>query len=360
MKTCMEKLLTITIPSYNAERYLAKCLDSLLAKGDFSGAFETPDERLEIIVINDGSTDRTAQIAGTYASDYPGIVKLIDKENGGHGSGINTGIKHAAGKYFKVVDADDWVLSENLPLILDCLETETSDVIVTGYRTINEISGKTQSYTSDLSGTKVPEVLHMDAFSERFEQTPAAFQFHGLCYRTDFYRSLGISMTEKVYYEDQEYAVLPFLKAETICFLPYDLYMYRIGDEQQSVSYKNLDKRLYDMETVIMKLILSHKEASRQPGWTQEREQFFVKRLSIAAVSFFAATFVKAGDKKRGRKEAEELKRYLDETEPEVSTHIAEKYHTLQKAGKIPGLAKLYGILADSDFFLHFKKIWNR
>ncbi|MDU5947120.1 MAG: glycosyltransferase, partial [Paenibacillus macerans] len=93
------KLLSVVIPCYNSQDYMRYCIESLLPGG----------ERVELLIVNDGSADRTGQIADEYASRYPGIVKAIHQENGGHGEAVNAGIRHAAGLYFKVVDSDDWV-----------------------------------------------------------------------------------------------------------------------------------------------------------------------------------------------------------------------------------------------------------
>lgn len=96
------KLLSFAVPCYNSEAYMEKCIESLLVGG----------EEVEILIIDDGSKDRTAEIADGYAEKYPTIVKAIHKENGGHGSAVNTGIANATGLYFKVVDSDDWVKEE--------------------------------------------------------------------------------------------------------------------------------------------------------------------------------------------------------------------------------------------------------
>ena len=105
------KLLTVTVPCYNSQDYMEKCIDSLLQGG----------EKVEIIIIDDGSKDRTGAIADAYAQQYPSIVKVVHQENGGHGEGINQGVAHATGKYFKVVDSDD-VVSEDFPAFLQALE----------------------------------------------------------------------------------------------------------------------------------------------------------------------------------------------------------------------------------------------
>ena len=120
------KLLSVTVPCYNSQDYMGKCLDSLLAGG----------ERVEIIVIDDGSKDRTGAIADAYAQKYPSIVRVVHQENGGHGEGINQGLRYATGTYFKVVDSDD-VLSADFPAFLDTLEACEAqggvDLFVTNY-----------------------------------------------------------------------------------------------------------------------------------------------------------------------------------------------------------------------------------
>ena len=137
----MEKLLTVVIPAYNAEAYLAYTLDSLC--GAFQSnrtAGKTGDaerqnllEKLEILVIDDGSKDETGKIADGYAGQYPEIVRVIHKENGGHGSGINCGIREARGRYLKVVDADDWVDPEAFLNLLAALENSQDDAVVSGF-----------------------------------------------------------------------------------------------------------------------------------------------------------------------------------------------------------------------------------
>ena len=122
------KLLSIAIPCYNSEAYMEKCIDSLLVGG----------EDVEILVVDDGSSDRTAEIADAYAEKYPTIVKAIHQENGGHGEAVNAGMRNATGLYFKVVDSDDWVNAEAYAQILKTLEelirgSETVDLLISNF-----------------------------------------------------------------------------------------------------------------------------------------------------------------------------------------------------------------------------------
>ena len=118
-----DPILTIVVPAYNVETYLEKCLRSLVAHRNAG--------KTEIIVVNDGSKDHTAEIGQRFADITHGVVRVINKENGGHGSTINAGLAAATGKYFRLIDGDDWVDGENLAILVDKLESETADVVLT-------------------------------------------------------------------------------------------------------------------------------------------------------------------------------------------------------------------------------------
>lgn len=128
----MDKILSIVIPAYNVERYLKRCL--------FFYCFYKPDllEKIEVLVIDDGSTDNTSNIALKYCNKYPGIFYLHSKENGGHGSAINTGIFYATGKYFKIVDGDDWLSSKALQKFIGILENQDVDIVASDYLCIKD------------------------------------------------------------------------------------------------------------------------------------------------------------------------------------------------------------------------------
>ena len=125
----MNKILTISIASYNAEKDIPRCLDSFIQTTVF--------DKLDIIVVNDGSSDNTSQVASEYAKKYPNSIRVVDKENGGHGSTINTGITYAKGKYFKIVDSDDWVNKDGLEDLVSYLENNDIDLVINPFHTIN-------------------------------------------------------------------------------------------------------------------------------------------------------------------------------------------------------------------------------
>lgn len=223
------KLLTVTVPCYNSQDYMQKCIDSLLPGGD----------RVEIIIIDDGSTDRTAEIADTYAEQYPGIVRVIHQENGGHGEGINQGLRHATGKYFKVVDSDDCV-SEDFPTFLNALETCDVDLVVTNYHYVHSdgIGDRSITYGNALRKGRMltwnqtrPLLLHQ------------MLTIHSCTFRTECMRRSGLDLPKHTFYEDNLMvcSVLPYV--ETLYYLDMDLYLYTIGREGQSMQEDILRRR---------------------------------------------------------------------------------------------------------------------
>ena len=109
------KLLSVAIPCFNSQEYMRNCIESLLPGGDL----------VEILIINDGSSDQTAAIADEYATRYPSQIKAIHQINGGHGEAVNAGMRNATGLYFKVVDSDDWVDVDAYEKILETLRKLT-------------------------------------------------------------------------------------------------------------------------------------------------------------------------------------------------------------------------------------------
>ena len=152
----MEKKITFVIPAYNAEPYLKKCLDSFWDTAIM--------DKIEVLIVNDGSSDQTVQIAQAYVKRNPGMYKLINKENGGHGSVINIGSKLASGKFFKVIDADDWVVTDNLAAFVECLEKCDADIVLTPFHMIHMMNGKKKEYRIkkeyDSTYISLKEVIH--------------------------------------------------------------------------------------------------------------------------------------------------------------------------------------------------------
>lgn len=241
------KLLSIAIPSYNSEGYLAKCVESLLPGG----------EDVEILIVNDGSTDSTGKLADEYAAKYPTIVRAIHKENGGHGSAVNTGIDEARGLYFKVVDSDDWVKEEAYQKILEVLrEVAGSD------RTLDMLIS---NYVYEKEGEKRKKVIHYrHTFPEGklfgWEDVKHFYKghyilMHSVIYRTKLLKECGIRLPEHTFYVDNIYVFEPMLHVKTMYYLNENFYRYYIGREDQSVNERIMISRI-DQQLRVNKLMI--------------------------------------------------------------------------------------------------------
>lgn len=236
------KLLTITVPCFNSENYLGRCLDSLLAGGD----------DVEIIVVDDGSTDGTGEIADRYARWFPEIIRVVHKENGGHGSGINTGLCLASGKYFKVVDSDDWLEEEAYNELLKQIkiwsDMESSgdicvspDLVICNYtyNHLDEGMEKRMSYRNVFPERQTCSWEEIKSFR------PSQYLImHALLYRTDVLKKSGLVLPEHTFYVDNIFAYYPLPHVKTLYYMDIDLYQYYLGREDQSVNEKVLISRI--------------------------------------------------------------------------------------------------------------------
>ena len=237
------KLLTVVIPAYNVEHYLHRCLDSLLYNQEIN-------DSLDIIIVNDGSRDETVAIAEKYCQKYPKIVSLIDKENGGHGSTVNAGLAQATGKYFKVVDADDWVNIWDFGDFVKSLKKETADLLITDYRRdvlYDEAEEEFSFYAGDSTIHPIEDAYHS-------MQQLNFFYMHALTVKTAALKKVwGHGLMEKRFYVDQQFNILAFTGAKTYRVLPYDIYRYFIGRPEQSMN--NLGKHHADHENIVFWMI---------------------------------------------------------------------------------------------------------
>lgn len=235
----MEKILSIVVPAYNVEKYLDQCLSS------FVNTEVLRD--IEILIINDGSTDRTAEIAEKYCEKYPGCFVLYNKENGGHGSGINYGIEHAKGKYFKVVDGDDWVETVNLPVFVRTLKKIDVDVIASNYRLVEDGTAKVleDRYACTNKYHYGKEWGFAEAVSE------PVIKIHSLTIRTSILKENEIRVDEHVYYEDAEYILYPIPYCKNVYYDPTFVYMYRLGRNGQSVDIESMKRHAKDHMQVL-------------------------------------------------------------------------------------------------------------
>lgn len=239
------KVLSIAVPTYNMEAYLGRCLDSMVNVNEVV-------DRLEIIVVNDGSKDRSLGIANTYKKRFPESVIVIDKPNGNYGSCVNAALKVATGKYFRIVDADDWVDSEGLESLINKLKNVDVDIVVTGYKKVFLNGIKDEKHISNFPFKN--EVLEFE--SQKLNKADIKdFVMHSLTIRLAHLKDIGYVQTEGISYTDTEYVYYPMISANTIIFLDIILYNYFIGRSGQTVALSSQAKNSYDRFLIVSRMI---------------------------------------------------------------------------------------------------------
>jgi glycosyltransferase involved in cell wall biosynthesis len=252
----MEKILSIIIPTYNMEKYLSHCLDSLLID-------EGLDD-VEVLVINDGSKDSSLAIAQDYQSKYPNTFRVIDKENGNYGSCINRGLKEATGKYIKVLDADDSFNTETFQEYVSVLKNIDVDLVLTDFLFVDEsdIEIRNRKYDYIPSNTVLDfEKLCSDGLDM------IMIMMHAVTYKRENLIKMNYKQTEGISYTDNEWIFTPMLQVKKAYHINKPLYLYLIGREGQtvetSVQYKNFKQEIKVTEDMITQIqSVPHKNAA--------------------------------------------------------------------------------------------------
>ncbi len=241
------KLLSIAIPCYNSQDYMEHCVESLLVGG----------EDVEILIVDDGSIDDTANIADEYARRYPSIVRAIHQENGGHGEAVNTGIANATGLFFKVVDSDDWVDEAAYRRILSTLKElsgkkRTLDMLISNF--VYEKQGAKHKKVMRYKGILPKERLFGWNEAKHFMKGRYILM-HSVIYRTGLLRECGLKLPKHTFYVDNLFVYVPLPYVKTMYYLDVDFYRYFIGRADQSVNEAVMIRRI-DQQIKVNKLMV--------------------------------------------------------------------------------------------------------
>ena len=286
------KVLSLVIPMYNTELYIERCLDSILYD-------ESIVDLLDIIVVSDGSVDGSVAIAQEYQKQYPDSITVIEKENGGHGSAVNAGVKRAKGKYVRILDSDDWVNIDDFADYVKCLSKETADVVVTNVRRQVLYDDSTYDFVfceklapKQKIETVVDKVMDDEFFFE--------FSMHSMTIKTDTLKKVwDEGLLEKTFYVDQQFVAKVFMCAKD--FVEYDLliYMYFIGRPEQSMG-TGFFKHIQDHERVLRWLLKTTGD-KKQPD--------YYKKIVSRQIELMLMTHYKAyaGQKNLAKKDKKEL-----------------------------------------------------
>lgn len=266
------KLLSITIPCYNSQEYMEKCVDSLLAGG----------EDVEIIIVDDGSSDNTGSIAKAYEKKYPSIVKAVRKENGGHGSAVNAGLSQATGLFFKVVDSDDWVKESAYQKVLDTLRdlaggNRALDMLVSNfvYEKLGEKRHKVMSYRMALPRDKMftwDEVRHF--------RTGQYILMHSVIFRTKLLKDCNLVLPEHTFYVDNLFVFEPLPFVKNMYYLDVNFYRYYIGREGQSVNEEIMISRI-DQQLLVNKRMVDYFAEKNSLQMHRKIRKYMVSYLDI-------------------------------------------------------------------------------
>lgn len=316
------KYISFAIPCYNSQDYMAHAIESILPGG----------EDIEIIIVNDGSKDRTSEIAHEYMEKYPTIIKVVDKENGGHGDAVNSGLMHATGKYFKVVDSDDWVDEEALLKVLDMIkgfvkdESEVDMVIANYvYEKVGMTHKKVIRYDNVLPENQIFKWEDIGHF--RLDQY---ILMHSVIYRTEMLKLCQLELPKHTFYVDNIYVYYPLPHVRTLYYMNVDLYRYFIGREDQSVNEKVMISRI-DQQLFVTKKMISMYEL-RLIG-SKKLRKYMVNYLAIMMT--VSSILCIRSKKKENLEKKKELWAYLKKKD--YRTYMKIRYGILGQTMNLPG-----------------------
>ena len=295
------KLLSIAVPCYNSENYMRKCIDSLLTGG----------EDVEILIVDDGSfKDKTAQIADEYAERFPTIVKAIHKENGGHGSAVNTGIANASGLYFKVVDSDDWVKEDAYLKILSTLESlrgaQLPWICLSAILSMKRRGEETQ-------GNALPSYSSQDRLFTwedcRHFTKGHYILMHSVIFRTKLLQESGIKLPEHTFYVDNLYVFEPLPYVKNMYYLDVNFYRYYIGRVDQSVNEGIMISRI-DQQIKVNKIMIDY-FVDRKQELLKNKKLYQYMRNYLEIITTVSSVLLIRADTREHLEKKAELWQYL-------------------------------------------------
>lgn len=300
------KVLSIAMPCYNVEDYLERGLNSLA------------DERLandvEVLIVNDGSSDSTEEIALSYVNRFPALFFLINKKNGGHGSAVNAGLGEARGKYFRVIDGDDWVNAEGLVKLVDFLKASDTDVVVDEMSSVNMADMKTSHQPLPAFVSEGEPVSFASICNQGDIESYMAI--HTLSFKTELLKAHDVSLREGIFYVDYEYIVKGTCFAQTISFLRANVYQYLVGNAGQSMASHNMVKRYRHHEAVLREL-LDFEECN--PQFNAEIRQYLQRKIQLLINTHYNVLLIFDDDRKQGSSRAKAFDAWLKQEHPRYS-----------------------------------------
>lgn len=319
------KLLTFAVPCYNSQGYMAKCVESLLIGG----------EDVEIIIVDDGSTDRTAEIADEYERKYPSMIRVIHKKNGGHGSAVNAGLENAKGLFFKVVDSDDWVKENDYRQVLHTLRElaggeKMPDMFICNfvYEKEGEKKHKVMRYRHALPQNEMftwKDVRHF--------HKGQYILMHSVIFRTKLLRDCGLKLPEHTFYVDNLFVFEPLPFVRNMYYMDVNFYRYYIGREGQSVNETIMISRI-DQQIKVNKIMVDYMTDNRAKLKANRKMRVYMTNYLEIITTVSSVLLIRGGTNEHLEKK-KELWNYIKQKDKRL--YIRLRYSILGHSMNLPG-----------------------
>lgn len=243
----MDKLISVIIPCYNSADYMKKSISSAISGG----------EDVEVVIVDDGSKDDTLSIAREYEKNYPSIVKVVTKENGGHGDAVMSGLNNCSGKYFKVLDSDDMLGRKAFAEVISFLKNVENDGQNLDMLICNYVYDKV-----DAKKKRVMRYKHalpngrFFTWNDKIKLSASQYiLMHSVIYKTELLRRCNLELPKHTFYVDNIFVFHPLPYVQSMYYLDVNLYKYYIGREDQSVNEKIMISRV-DQQIRVTKIMI--------------------------------------------------------------------------------------------------------
>lgn len=303
------KILSILVPVYNTEKYIKRCLDSILVKEVLND--------IEVILVNDGSKDNSIELLKEYEKKYSKTVVLVDKKNGGHGSTINEGLKIATGKYFRVLDSDDWFDTCNFIKFIKKLKKCDEDLIVTPY--FQEYVYNGQELLFEYSEFENDKIYYFDNLDLK-KLNDFYFVMASSTYKLSVLKDSKLKLYENTFYVDMQYNVIPVEKTNTIRFLDNNIYRYFIGRPNQSMSNESMIRNMPNHEKVL-KFLISYYN-SHQEVISKNKLDYIKKIIALMSYTHINLIGIQWKSRLESYKLIKKFASYLKETNIDIYNEV--------------------------------------
>ena len=319
------KYVTFAVPCYNSAAYMRKCIDTLLTAG----------EDAEIIVVNDGSKDDTGKIADEYAAKYPTIVRAIHQENGGHGEGVNQGLRNATGVYYKVVDSDDWLSVKDLKIVMNRLRRlhdSGNDVDLFFCNYVYEHVEDNEKYRMNYKGILPEDKIFTWDTCKSFH-IHQYLMMHSMIFRTALLRdTVKLELPKHTFYVDNIYMLKPLPYVKKMYYMNLDLYRYFIGRVDQSVNQEVMIKRI-DQHIRVLNILMDDYDYRAVRAMSPKAEKYITKHLGMLCT--IASCLLAVDGTPESIEKRKTLWKSIKEKNPELYRRLCKR--SLAGATNMPG-----------------------